>query len=1000
MHVRKTMLLAFVFLIATVCANAQQDDLKEQQDYSFALGLFRDRNYHLAYEQFIVFARTYPASDLTIDAQYYVAESLYQMGKLTDAGIRFEEFRATYPLSKLADDAGFREGEVYYRQGQFQKAHDRFADVVKSFPEGNLAHEAAYWAGESAFKDAQYDRAIRYYRIAYDHYPKGRIRDYALFSIGFVQEKSGEYEAANSTYSDFLREQPNSILRATVYTRIAACLYQQRDYKEALSWLETLSDSPDPDNAAERLFLNAESHYQLGRFAEAETQYRSFVAAYPQHHRVRQVQYALGWALVEQKKFSEAIATFDDLGRGSDDIAEAARYRMGMALRLSGNVDAAKSVFLKMLELKPDGDYADNATFELGMTAFDEKNYLTALDHFIQVGKTFPKSDVLADAFHMSGESYLKLKKPHEASKAYAQAFTTKGASPAVRSNALFRYGFSLFEAEKFSESAGAFERFLKEFPSDARKPDALVWLGEAHFKTERYEDAIIVYNQALALTSDAALKQDALYGLGWSYYRAQRYPEAEKTLTALTTEFRAGKHDMDANIRLGDSQYAQKKYNDAIRTYRYASKMYPNNPFAPYALLQLGNAEHRAGDAAAGIATLKGLLTRYPKSEHADKAQFSLGWIYFQSKDFNVAIAEFQKLIDLYPSSQIIANAKYSIGDCLYNQGKYALAEQAYRRVLNEHPDSPLVADALDGIGQCLRMQGKNTEAANVKEEWLRANPKSPVADDVSFANAKKMFLDREYGDAILALESFVKTHPASARYSEAYYILGLAYKENGDLERSTNTLTSFIGKEPTSPFAVDARLTLADIALENQNVSQALAHYDELLSDKRSQNRIAEVSYKKGLAHLRNHDDEKAWTSFQRAIEEGRGNNFSELATIERARLKARKGNIDEAITDLTNIATTRADDIAAQAQYTIGDVLADAGNSVEAEKALLRVEYVFPEATLWIARAQLRLGNLYETQKNEDKAKRTYEKLIATFSGTPEAQEAAIRLGRLNP
>lgn len=982
-------------LILTAAASAQVKSLQEEQDYAFALGLFKDRNYQLATEKFRQFTTTYPESHLLPDAEYYVAESLYQNGNLNDASIGFEAFQQRYPDSKLADDAGFREGEVYFRQNLNRKAHEQFASVVKRYPEGNLAHESAYWAGEAAFRDGNYPMAMRYYRIAYEHYPEGRIRDYAYFSIGFVLEKEGSFEQALANYEDFLKLFPASTLTSSVFTRKGACLFQLSQYQPTIDWLTSLTDSPDPENAAERLFLRGEARYKLGQHAEAEALYASFLTGYPGNKRSAQVQYSMGWTQIEQKKYSEAIATFDELSQREGALAEAALFRKGMALRLNGNLEVARTVFKDMISTRPSGEYADNAHFELGMAAYNEKTYQAALEHFRLLTGKFPASDIIADAWFMQGETLLRLRNPADAAAAFGSAASIESIAPELLAKTMFRQGYCLFQSQQYAEAVIVLKNFLQKYPGDSRKQEALIWLGESHFKNEEFEDAVIVYNQLLASSPTPDLLQDALYGLGWAHFRMQRFADAEQAFKTLTTDYRAGKHDVDANLRLGDAQYAQKKFAEAAKTYRYTSRMYAGNPLAAYALLQLASSEHRLKKTPSAISTLRGMLSRYPDSEFADKAQFSLAWMYFQSKDYTVAIEEFEKLIRSYSSSPLLAQSAYSIADCYYNQGEYPQAEENYRRVLSEHPESPLVSDALEGLSQTLRLQGREEEAARVKQEWLASHPKSSAADKVVFDNLRDLCAQGDPVRCIPALQGFITAHPESTLLQEAHLLLGEAYRENGDLEDAERTLRACIGMSARSDHAIRARFALMETAMAQQDRNKALAIGEEMLKESYTRGYRSQIYYRRGLAYRADKDFAAARTEFESARSAQPQDRYAALARVEIAVLTAEEGQLEKALDELRAIATTRVDVIGAEAQYRMGSLLVDAKRNDEATEAFLRVGYVFKDSELWNAKALLSLGRIKEAGGDRAGAKEHYQKVVVQYGGTNEAREAERRL-----
>ncbi|MCZ7555341.1 MAG: tetratricopeptide repeat protein [Bacteroidia bacterium] len=990
--------LFFLFLLSITTVSAQPASLREQQDYAFALGLFEDGSYHMALIKFRQFVADFPASDLRVDAEYYVAESQYQSAALSDAALAFARFQKDHPDSKLADDAGFREGEVYYRQGNFQKAFEQFSTVVRSWPRGNLAHESAYWAGESAFRMEQYEDALRYYRISYEHYPEGRIRDYAFFSTGFVREKQERHDEALAVYEEFLNLFPESALRSSVFTRKGACLFQRKEFEQSLAWLESLTDSPDPDNAAERLFLRAESQYKLGRHAEAESLYQSFLQAYPGNARAKQVQYALGWTQIEQQKYSDAVSTFDALSQKDGEIAEAAAFRKGVALRLNGQLDAARMVFDGIIARKSDGAYTDNAHFELGMAAYNEKLYDRAMTHFSTVATGFPQSDVLSDSWYMLGETRLKQGQASEAAEAFGSAASIADANPDIVAKALFRQGFSLHKAARYPAAVIVLKNFTQRYPDHAYRAEGLTWLAESHFKTEEFEAAEAAYMQALESTRDSAITQDALYGLGWTQFRMQNFAAAVPTFQRLTTEFRAGKHDVDANVRLGDAQYALKRFEDAAKTYRYTSRMYPANPLTAYALLQLASCEHRLGNTPSAISTLRGMLARYADSEYADKAQFSLAWMYFQSRDYDVALTEFHKLISTWPASPLLAQTKYTIADCHYNKGDYANAEAAYRRVLDEHPDSPIVSDALDGLAQTLRMRGQNDAADRVKADWLGAHPSGSGAENVEFAEVRSAAAQPDAAKAIPLLQRFIAAYPNGAHRQEAHVLLGRVYRENGDLEEARKTLREGYAIDRSSEQAVEALFELTETAMQLQDRSTAMQHCEEILAHPRGRAHKARALYRRGLSFRSEKKFVEARSDFSAAKAAQPGEKFAVLSEIELALLDAEEGSLDKAVAALDAVAASRSDAVAAEAQYRKGELLAGAARPEQAEEALLRVGYVFPDAMPWTARALLRLGMLHEELGKNAQARSVYERITAEFAGSDEARTAARKLETL--
>ena len=111
--------------------------------------------------------------------------------------------------------------------------------------------------------------------------------------------------------------------------------------------------------------------------------------------------------------------------------------------------------------------------------------------------------------------------------------------------------------------------------------------------------------------------------------------------------------------------------------------------------------------------------------------------------------------------------------------------------------------------------------------------------------------------------------------------------------------------------------------------------------------------------------------------------------------ALLDADEQKPDSALRRLEGIAGSRVDVSGSESQYHIGNILLREKKFAEAEEALLRVGYVYADATPWTSRALLLLGRGYETQGQMDKAREMYRKVREQFAGSDEAAEAERRM-----
>jgi tol-pal system protein YbgF len=99
----------------------------------------------LAVQGFESYIKTFPKSDLTDDAQYYIGETNYMSGQFQDAVTAYDLVIERYPASNTLPDAYYKRGLALAALGQVPQAKDSLAFVIKTYPDsdaGRLAKQA------------------------------------------------------------------------------------------------------------------------------------------------------------------------------------------------------------------------------------------------------------------------------------------------------------------------------------------------------------------------------------------------------------------------------------------------------------------------------------------------------------------------------------------------------------------------------------------------------------------------------------------------------------------------------------------------------------------------------------------------------------------------------------------------------------------------------------------------------------------------------------------
>ena len=106
---------------------------------------------------------------------YNTAWADYASGQWALAVTGFEAYISTYPRSEMTDDAAFYIGETHFLQGGFQDAVEAYEQVVLNYPNGDKVPEAAYKRGLAFDRLGEPARARESFELVVTNYPDSRM---------------------------------------------------------------------------------------------------------------------------------------------------------------------------------------------------------------------------------------------------------------------------------------------------------------------------------------------------------------------------------------------------------------------------------------------------------------------------------------------------------------------------------------------------------------------------------------------------------------------------------------------------------------------------------------------------------------------------------------------------------------------------------------------------------------------------------------------------------
>lgn len=117
---------------------------------------FKHREYDAALAGFSLFMELHSQSALAANAQYWIGECQYRMGRYKDALNSFYDVVMNYPLSPKMAASTLKLGQTYVKLGDHDNARVMFDRVVNQYPdssEADLARRTIELATERGDQD-------------------------------------------------------------------------------------------------------------------------------------------------------------------------------------------------------------------------------------------------------------------------------------------------------------------------------------------------------------------------------------------------------------------------------------------------------------------------------------------------------------------------------------------------------------------------------------------------------------------------------------------------------------------------------------------------------------------------------------------------------------------------------------------------------------------------------------------------------------------------------
>ena len=870
--------------------------------------------------------------DLVERTVFYRALSPFNQEKFAEARKAFQAFLEQYPDSKLADESRFRMAQCLYRENAFAEA----AAAYKPVAEG-----------------------------------KGEFAEAAAFERGLALHKAGKLKEASAAFGEMAGRFPASAKAPRARLYAGSFLYDAGDYAGAIDRLKPLA-AAKAELADEAAYWLGMSLLKAGKAAEAEQALAAALQNFPKSPVAADVRLGLGDARLAQNKFEAAAQAFREFvqDNGAAEQAPRALYSAAAALHRAEKYAESDELCGQFMKSFEKNDLAPQVLFLSAEDRFLQKNYERAAEQYQAL---LGRRDAPADR---SARSHYRMAWVHRYAKRYDAALAelakvdARAAGKAVAGEADYLKGVCCFESQKFPEAVQALQAYLKTDDATRFGDDALLKLAAAQGKQGKPAEAMDSLERLLKQFPKSDIAPQAEYQLAEIAHEQKQIDKAVAHYRAVAG--REPPHELSsyALFGIGVCAFEQGKWDEAAATFRQVADKYKGTDLAPQAFYRRGTSLTKAAKWGDAEQAFRGMLAVAPKHELARSAQVMIGSCLQNQKKWAEAAGAFQAAIDGYAADKDQARIYYELGWSLREAGKEKESLAAFDALAAKYAADPLAADAFFYLAEA-RYQAPQPETPEKKakrldearglyEKVLEISKDKRLDDKALYRVGWCHWLNANYKQAAAAFDRLNKEWASSDLYPDALFQAAQSFARDGDPAQAMARYTVLVddARFADSKYRPDACIGLAECKLILGRPEETVKAVKTYLAKYEKHASLAQACFLMGKAQFELNDRDAALKSLGRVL-------------------------------DLTR------SDLAAQAQFYVGQVHQSREDFKAANLAYLRVQALFPDSRTWVAASLFEGAKCSAALGNKDDARKAFQEVADKYKDTEWAPLALERL-----
>lgn len=411
------------------------------------------------YSQALKYIAQYPAEQYGRQENYIKGYSLYRLARYRDA---IEPLRSVCgAMDSLTQNASYHLADCYLRINDKESAADAFSMASIEGFDSTIAENALLNYGRLKYElgGGRFNESLNVLKKYLDRYPESMHRSEVQTLLIAAYYNSRDYEAAYNAIKAMPapdKELRVALQKVAVFRAVDAIKLGKYDTAETLlKEAETIGLSPKYKALA--IYWQGEVAMLRGDYETAKGKYDSYIRSAPKSDsEYLMAHYGLGYVYFQQKDWESASVAFDTFVReysyrdsymfdaqnrlGDTRFSERqfnaarkaykvalgappaqrnyARYQLALIDGVESNYDS-KIEGLKSIVMDAEGDYVDDAWYELGRTYIAQERYSDGAATLVDFVNSDPNSPFYVKALSDIGLAYYNLNQPDKARSYY-----------------------------------------------------------------------------------------------------------------------------------------------------------------------------------------------------------------------------------------------------------------------------------------------------------------------------------------------------------------------------------------------------------------------------------------------------------------------------------------------------------------------------------------------------------------------------------------------------